>query len=150
MQKPKRQNKDKKEILSDIYLQQDAERRRTLISDVVFPYLVNMEDTIGYTKVFLQSMSGLINGEFDETRKTTTIGDIKERIVSKLDSIFSKKDPQQKKEYDRYLALVEKLEGVSIQDFTYAAELPRYIDGYITKTKDKESISIIDIKEILG
>lgn len=150
MQKPKRVNKNKKEILSDIYLQQDADRRRMIISDVIFPYLLSMEDTIGYTKVFLQSMSGLINGEFDETRKTVTIGDIKDRLVSKLDSIFSRKDPAQKKEYDRYLALIEKLEKTSIQDFTYAAELPRYIDGFITKNKDKESISIIDIKEILG
>ena len=150
MQKPKRINKSKKEILSDFHQRADADRRRMLISDTVFPYLIDMNDNIGYTKVFLQAMSGLINGEFDETRKTTIIGDIKERIVSKLDSIFSKKDPAQKKEYDRYLGLIEKLNDVSIQDFTYAADLPRYIDGFITKNKDKESISIIDIKEILG
>ena len=146
----KRVNKSKGEILSEYHQREDAERRRMLISDTVFPYLVSMDDNIGYTKVFLQAMSGLINGEFDETRKTTTIGDIKERIVNKLDSIFTKSNPTQKKEYDRYMGLVEKLNDVSIQDFTYAAELPRYIDGYITKTKDKESISIIDIKEILG
>ncbi len=142
--------KSKKAIVSEIQLTQDADRRRALIKDVIFPYLLELNDNIGYTKVFLQSLSSVINGEFDETRKTITVGDIKGRIEAKLNSIFTMSDPVQKKEYERYMGLVNKLMEVSVQDFSYAAELPRYIDGFITKTKDKSPISEIDILTILG
>lgn len=146
----KRINKTKKDIVSNIQLVHDAERRRALIKDVVFPYLVEMNDTIGYTKVFLQAFNGLVNGVFDETRKTTTIGQIHQNIVNKLDTIFNVKDAEQKKEYERYVELVTRLKDISIQDLTYATELPRYIDGYNTQKVDKNSISTISIEEILG
>lgn len=150
MPKPKRLNKSKKDIVSDIQLVQDAERRRALIKDIVFPYLLEVNDNIGYSKVFLQSFSGLVNGEFDKTRKTTTVGHLRDSIIAHLDTIFTKSDPIQNKEYERYVNFLNKLEDISVQDFTYAAELPRYIDGFITKDKDKGSISEIDITKILG
>ena len=146
----KRVNKSKKEIVSNFQLVEDATRRRSLIKDILFPYLLEMNDTIGYTKVFLQAFSGLVNGVFDDTRKTTTLGQINDSLIEKLDSIFSKNDPEQKKEYDRYVSLVEKLKDISIQDLTYATELPRYIDGYNTQKVDKGSITTISIDEILG
>ncbi len=150
MPKPKRVNKKRAEIVSDVMAERDAARRRALISDTIFPYLVEMGDTIGYSKVFLQSFSGLAETAFETTRKNTTIGDLSETLKSRLGSIFTISDPVQKKEYDRYMGLVDKLVDVPIQDLAYAAELPRYIDGYITKNKDKESISTVDIKSILG
>ncbi len=149
-QLPRKGNKTKKEIASDMMLARDAERRRALIKDVIFPYLTEMNDSIGYTKVFLQSFSGLVEGVFDQMRKTTTIGQIKDGLMFKLNSIFSLSQPDQKREYDRYVALIDKLLEISIQDLNYAAELPRYIDGYIAKSKEKESISSIDINAILG
>lgn len=150
MSKQKRTVKSKKDIVSDLHQIQDATRRRALISEVVFPYLVSIDENIGYSKVFLQSMSGLINGEYEEMRKKTTVGEIHDRLITKLNSIFAKSDPIQKIEYDRYLGLIEQLKEVSVQDFTYAAELPRYIDGLTTKTEDKKPISTVDIKTILG
>ena len=60
----KRVNKSKKQIVSDIQLVQDADRRRALIKDVIFPYLVEMNESIGYSKVFLQAFSGLVNGVY--------------------------------------------------------------------------------------
>lgn len=147
---PRKGNKNKKEIASEMMLARDAERRRGLIKDVIFPYLIEMNDSIGYSKIFLQSFSGLVEGVFDQTRKTTTIGEIREGLMFKLNSIFSLSDPIQKKEYDRYVSLIDKLLETSIQDLNYAAELPRYIDGYMTKSKEKEPISSIDIAAILG
>lgn len=147
---PKRVNKSKKDIVSNIQLVQDADRRRALIKDVIFPYVVSMGDNIGYSKIFLQAMSGLIEGEMEKRRKTTTVGHIKDGLLKKAQEIFTLSDPEQKKEYERYVGLIEKLEDISVQDFTYAAELPRYIDGYLTKSKDKESFSSIDIDSILG
>ncbi len=148
--KTKRVNKSKDEIVSDIQLVQSAERRRSLIKDIIFPHLLEIDENIGYSKVYLQALSGLINGEFDLTRNTTTIGHLNERLITKLDTIFDKKDPKQKLEYGRYLSLIEKMKDISVQDFSYAAELPRYIDGYITKNKDKEPISDVNITSILG
>ncbi len=145
-----RKNKSKKEIVSDIQLVQDAERRRALIRDVIFPYLSGMNENIGYTKVFLGAISGLINGIFDETRKTTTIGQLTPKIDAKLEDIFKKSDPNQKKELEKYSKLIVLLKDISIQDLTYATELPRFLDGYMLRDRDKELISSIDINKILG
>jgi len=146
----KRVNKSKKQIVSDIQLVQDADRRRALIKDVIFPYLVEVNDTIGYSKVFLQAFSGLVNGVYEDHRKTTTIGEITPKLTIKLNDVFKVKDPEQKKEFDRYLKLIAMLSEVSVQDLFYAAELPRYIDGFIVKTKDKESIKEVPIDSIMG
>lgn len=109
-----------------------------------------MGDTIGYSKVFLQAFSGLVNGVFDEQRKTTTVIHITPRIMEKLHEIFDVKDPVQKKEFDRYVKLVEALKDVSVQDLSYATELPRYIDGFIIQRRDKENIDSVPIEDILG
>jgi hypothetical protein len=60
------------------------------------------------------------------------------------------KEEKQKIEYDRYLGLITKLNDISIQDFTYAVELARYIDGYILKNKGKDAIDTIPLDEIMG
>lgn len=145
-----RKNKSKKEIVSDIQLTQDAERRRALVKDIIFPFLVETKESIGYSKIFLQSFSGLVNTIFDESAKKTTIIQITPRIVERLGEIFDVKNAEQKKEYDRYYSLVEKLKDISVQDLAYAAELPRYMDGFILQEKGKESISTIPLDLIMG
>lgn len=145
-----RKNKSKKDIVSDIQLVQDAERRRNLVSGILFPFLIEMKESIGYSKIFLQSFSGLIEGVFDAQRKTITISQIKEDILKKLKEVFDIKDEKQKIEHDRYAKLVEILEDISIQDLSYATELARYIDGYILQKRNKDSIETISISEILG
>ncbi len=145
-----RKNKTKKELVSDIQLTQDAERRRALIRDILFPYLIKMNETIAYSKVFLQSISGLVEGVYEENRKKTTIYHLEDRIIAKLKSVFTTSDPVQKKEYDRYVELVGLLKDVSIQDLSYATELPRYIDGYLMKDIGKESISKVPVEKLLG
>ncbi len=150
MQKQKRVNKTKEALVSEIQLTSDANRRRALIKDIIFPYLVEVNETIGYSKIFLQSFSGLMEGVFEQTRKTTTIGMIREKIVEKLKSIFTLSDADQKREYDRYVVLMDKLLEVSIQDLAYAAELPRYLDGYMTKDTNRQPINTVKIDELLG
>jgi hypothetical protein len=148
--KKPRVNKTKKEIVSNIQLVQDAERRRALVKDVLFPYLMEMKETIGYSKIFLQSFNSIVNGVFDEQRKTTTIGSITYLLTEKIVGLFDLKDERQKVEYDRYMGLVEKLKDISVQDLMYGTELPRYIDGYNIQQQDKLSIDIIPIESILG
>ena len=148
--KKPRKNKTKKEIVSDIQLVQDAERRRSLIKDLVFPYLVSTKETIEYSKIFLQAIGGLINTTFDEERKKTTVGSITPRLVERIGEIFNVREEKQKIEYDRYFKLIEMLKDISIQDFTYAVELSRYIDGYLLKSRGKDSIDTIPLDEIMG
>jgi len=145
-----RKNKTKPEIVSDMQLVQDAARRRALVKDILFPYLVNLDETILYSKVFLQAYSGLIEGVYEENRKKTTVGHLNDKIIEKLDNTFTKSDPESKKEYDRYVELTKQLKDISVQDLSYATELPRFIDGYIMKDVGKSKVSTIPIDEILG
>lgn len=147
---PKRINKSKHDIVSDIQLVQDADRRRSLVRDDVFPYLVTMNDTIGYSKVFLQAFSALVDGAYSEQRKTTTLLHILPEIEAKLRSMFDLKDKVQKNEFERYLKFAELLKDVSVQDLTYATELSRYIDGFMMKKYEKDKIDTVDILKILG
>lgn len=146
----KKKIKNKKEIVSDIQLVQDATRRRALIKDILFPYLVELNDTVGYSKIFLQAFSGLVEGVMEEQRKITTISHITPGLEKKLHSIFNQKDPEQKKEFERYTKLIEILKDISVQDMSYATELPRYIDGFLMKDQNKKSITEIPIETILG
>ncbi len=142
--------KSKKEIVSDIQLVQDTKRRRVLVRDILFPYLVEIEGTIGYSKLFLQSLSGLVNTVFDKQRKTTTITQLQEKLDERLKEIFVLSDPEQKKEYEKYTNLIHRLKDVSVDDFSYATELPRFVDGYFLQQQDKKKITEINIDELLG
>lgn len=148
--KQKRINKSKKDIVSDIQLVQDAERRRALIRDIIFPYLSSLDENIAYSKLFIQSFAGIVEDVYEENRKRTTIGHISDRIEAKLKSVFKTSDPAQKKEFDRYMDLIGKIKDVSIQDLAYASELPRYIDGYMLQDSAKEKFNSIAIEKILG
>lgn len=150
MEKKPRKQKTKKEIVSDLQLIADSTRRRALIKDVLFPYFLKMNDTIGYTKIFIQAFSATVRGAYEEEAKKTTVGDLSGKIENKLKSIFTLSDPTQKKEYDRYMELVSLLKEVSVLDLEYGAELPRYIDGFLLQDKNKEKIDLIDINKILG
>jgi hypothetical protein len=153
----KRVNKTKKEIVKDIKLNktqiEDAERRRSLVKNIIYPHLVKMNETIAYSKVFLQAFHSLADGVFNDLAKITTIGAIEEGIKAKLEDIFDTNDKVQREEMQKYLDFIEVLKFVPVQDLVYAAELPRYIDGYFTKDKDKakmETINLKIIEEILG
>lgn len=146
----KRISKSKKDIVSDLQLVQDAERRRALVKDILFPHLVEINESVGYSKVYLQALSGIINGVYEDMRKTTTVGQLEKKIIEKLDGIFDKKDKQQKQEYERYVSIISKMNDISVQDFSYAAELPRFIDGFLMKNEDKKPITVVDINAILG
>lgn len=142
----KRKNKTKKEVVSDIQLRTDAERRRALIRDVIFPYLLDMNQDIQSSNVFLQAFSGLIEGIYEERRRLTTVGSMSDSIKDRINTVFAGNEIEKK----RYINFVSKLNDISIQDLAYAAELPRFIHGFMIKNKGKELISNIPIDEILG
>jgi len=146
----KKVQKSKKAILSSIQLNQNANRMREVIKNEVYPFLVNQEETIAYNKLFLQSLSGLVNGIYDERTKTVTLNDLLPRIIERLNEIFNIKDATQKKEHDRYLGFITLLKEISIHDLTYITDLPRYIDGYLLQDRSKDKIDTISIDKLLG
>jgi len=145
-----RKKKTKNQIVSDIQLVQDAERRRILVRDILFPYLISLDENIAYAKVFIQSVAGIIESVYEEKRKKTTIGSISEELNQKMRSLFTISNEKEKKEFDRYVDFIEVLKDISVQDFAYAAELPRYIDGFLMKDAGKRPVKDIAIEEILG
>lgn len=146
----RRVNKSKEDIVSDLQLVSKSNRRRALIRDVVYPHLVEMDESIAYCKAYLPTVRFLIDGAFQDEKEKTTIGHLKERIFDKLKKTFDTKDPDQKKEYERYKSFIEKLSDVSVADFTIVGELPTYMDGYLLKDRNKDKISTVDINDILG
>lgn len=145
-----RKNKSKKEVVSDIQLVQDADRRRALVKDVIFPFLVKTDESISYTKIFLQSFSGLVETIYEENRKRTTVGHLEERLKEKVRSLFTISNPDQKREYEKYIGFIDLLKDVSVQDLAYATELPRFIDGFLLQEKGKAKINEIPIEKLLG
>lgn len=146
----KKVNKSKKEILSDIQLNQNATRIRGLIKDVVFPYLCNGKESIAYNKLFLQSLSGLVTTVYAEREKTVMISELIPRINERLNEIFKISDPKQKKEFDNYVGLFDIIRILSVHDLQFISELPRYIDGMVLQEKGKDSIDTISIDKLLG
>ena len=142
--------KTKPQLIDEAKRKQDADRRRKIIKDIVFPCLSEMKQPIGWVKVFLQAFQALVSGTFDERAKLTTINDIYPRMHEKLSELFTVSKDDQREEMNRYLKLMEVLKEVSVQDFAYAAELPRYIEGYFTSLNDKETLDKVDIEKIMG
>lgn len=152
-----RKQKSKKEIIKDIKVTkkqtEDADRRRSLVKNIVYPYLFNLNESIGYSKVFLQAFYSLTDGVFNEMAQTITVGDLDNKLKIKLEEIFDTKNETQKAEMKKYTDFIEVLKFVPIQDLAYAAELPRYIDGYFTKDTDKrkmDTVKVDVIESILG
>lgn len=150
LKKVSKANKSKKDILSDIQLNQHANMMRDKIKNTVYPYLVGTKETISYHKLFLQSLSGLINGIYDEKTKVVTVGSLMPELNVKLNSILNAKDPAQKIELDRYLGFIEAIKDITIHDLSFITELPRYIDGYIQMEEGKKTIDSISIDKLLG
>lgn len=146
----KRINKTKKQVVSEIQLSQTAERVRSIIKDILFPHLLEIDESISYTRIFLQAFSGMVEGALDSERKNITIEQLAPKLNEKLSSVFKMTDPEQKKEHDRYLKLMQALKGVSVYDLSLAMDLPRQIEGYLIQEKGKESIKSVDIEKILG
>ena len=146
----KRVQKSKGAILSSIQLNQQANKMRDIIKKDIYPFLVETKETISYHKLFLQSLSGLVNGVYDERAKLVTLEELIPRLTERLNEIFSVKDLKQKVEYDRYLQFLKLIKDISVYDLQFITELPRYIDGYLLQDKGKATIDTVSIDKLLG
>lgn len=139
-----RKNKTKKEVVKDIKDLQETERKRKLIKETIFPFLIKLNETIAYTKVFLQGSAMALERTFNDKQKEIKV----EEFLPKLRETF-KGDKQS--ELDLYIQFFELLKNESISDFTsLIEEIPRVVENYFTRQNDKRSVKDIPIEEILG
>jgi len=146
-----RKNKSKKEVVVDIKVNQEeekkkqnAERMRTLMREKIFPFLLGIKETVGYTKLFLQSSTIALERVYQDKQKEIKV----EEFLPRLREIFTG-DKQSEK--DLYIQFYELLKDENIEDFTNLLEtFPRYIEQYFTKEADKQSVDKIPLEKLLG
>ncbi len=143
----KRTTKTKPEIKQDIQKIQAASRMRDTIRSKVHPFLLELNDTIGFTKVFLQTSATTVENVFNRKQTIMKISD----ILPELKEIFTTKDEKLVGEYNKYLQLFEILKDESIYDFNVMIQsMPRVIEQFYTQEIDKNPIMEMDIEKILG
>lgn len=142
----KRKNKSKPEIIVDIKASQEADRKRKIVREVIFPFLLELNDNIGYTKVFLQASSTGIESVFNEKQREIKVAD----LIPRLTAIFTG-NKANNPEAQKYMRLYEILKDESVMSFrSMVQELPRYIETYFTQQTDKNPVLDIPIDKILG
>lgn len=143
----KRQNKSKKEIVADIKQVQNAERMRELVRKDIYPFLLQLNNTIGYSKIFLQTSATALDSAYTARQRDTKVSE----FIEDLKKVFVAQDPKQQAEMDKYIQFFELLKNESLHDFqSMVATLPRVIDSYFTHEKDKAPILDLDVNKILG
>ncbi len=145
--KAKRLNKSKKEVVHDIKAVQNAERMRKVIREKVFPFMLELNDTIGYTKIFMQTATTAVENNFNELQRTTKV----ETLLPRLREVFTQLDKKAQPEMDKYITFLELMKDETVFDFiTMIQHLPRVIEGYFTHETSKKPILELPIDKILG
>lgn len=143
----KRINKTKPQVVNDIKAVQNADRMRKLVRERVYPFLLELNDTVGYSKVFLQTSATALENVFSEGQRTTKVSD----LMPKLEKIFDTTDKKQSAEFGKYRRLFEIMKDETVFDFTTMIQsMPRVIEQYFTHETDKRAVLDIDINKILG
>lgn len=142
MKKP-RINKTKPQITQDIKAIQEADRLRKMVREQVYPFLVSLNDTIGFTKIFLQVCSVSADTAFNNLSKDMKVSE----LIPKLSEVFKDKTPENQK----YMDFFEMFKDESLSTFTSLTEtMPRMIEKYFTQDVDKRPIIDLPIEKVLG
>lgn len=142
-----RKNKAKPEIVQDIAKINNANRMREVVRHDIYPFLLELNNTIGHTKIFLQTAASAVESSFNERQKTVKIKDLQKR----LNEVFSSKDEKTELDYSKFRKLFEVLKEETLYDFnTMVYSLPRTIESYFTQETDKNPIMELNIELILG
>lgn len=138
-----RKNKSKQEVVVDIKAAQETERVRKLVREEIYPFLLQLNESIGFTKVFLQVMATTVESTFEASKKEMKVKD----FMSKYQTLF-KEDVGHNK---MYLAFLEKFGEETISTFVNLLQImPRHIERYFTQAVDKKPILDLPINEVLG
>lgn len=142
MKKP-RVNKAKPQIVQDIKAVQEADRLRKMVREQVYPFLITLNDSIGFVKIFLQVCAVSADTTFNNLSKEMKIAD----ILPKLKELYKEDTSENKK----YLEFFEMFKDETLSTFTSLTEtMPRMIEKYFTQDVDKRPIIDLPINEVLG
>lgn len=143
-----RKNKTKPEIVQDIRKVQDADARRKIVKEVIYPFLIELNDTIGFSKIFLQSASTALEGAFEGQNRVQKVGDFIPRLKEIFPTGVKEKNSVQN---EKYLRLFELLKDETVYSFAVMIqEMPRRIEQMFTYENDKRPILDLDINKLLG
>ncbi len=145
--KTPRKNKSKKEVIHDVKQVQNANRMRKIVREKIYPFLLELNDSIGYTKIFLQTSASALDNIYAEGQRTTKVVD----LMPKLEKIFDTDNKAQGVEFAKYRRLFEIMKDETVFDFTTMIQsMPRVIEQYFTHETDKKPVIDINIDKILG
>jgi len=141
-----RVNKTKDQIVHDTKAIENATRMRERVRKDIYPFLLQLNSTIGYSKIFLQTATTAVDSAFSEMQRTVKVGD----LIPKLQEVFSK-GTADKAETDKYIAFLELLKDESIFNFMSMVQImPRIVEQYYTSEANKIGILDLPIDKILG
>jgi len=149
MAKNARKNKSKKEVIAEINQaralteqEKNTKHLREVIHDKLFPFLLEMNDSISYTKIFMQTAAVTLDSSYEARSRTIKVGDFIDELKN---GAFSEKDN------GKFIKVLELFKDETLSNFSsMMAQTPRFIDMYYTQEKGKESIKTVDIAKILG
>lgn len=123
----------------------NVRRLQGIIRNKIFPILIQYNQNIRTSKLFLQTAAIGLDTAFNETSKLTKV----EAIIPRLKEIFSNKDKSG--EMDFYHKLFEIGRDETLSDFmTLVESLPREIEKFFMQEIDKRPIMEVDLDKLLG
>lgn len=138
----KRKNKTKKEIVTDIKSNQETIRQRELIRTKLYPFMLELNDTVGFTNIFLQSAAAAIQSAFSNLSKTMKV----KELIPHLKEVLKEGSDSEK-----YFRLFELMQDESISSFSTNLEtLPMIIEKYFMFEANKRPVLDVNIDKILG
>lgn len=140
---PKRRNKTKNEIVNDIKTVQETDRLRLLTKEKVYPFLLQLNDSIGFSKIFLQVSAVTVESAFSNISQEMKVSE----LLPKLKAVFKEETEENKK----YMQFFELMQDETISTFgSLMTAMPRQIEAYFTQQVDKSPVMELDITKILG
>lgn len=148
MQKPKRENKSKDELLREANRKKqmedkviEAKRQRAVFREKIVPLLAEMNEEVRYVNIFMQTATAAVQSGTDEALKDLKIKDLDTM------KLFDPKAPASKP----YQKLFDILADESITSFNQMFDsAPRAIAEYLYAQGVKEKFNELDIDEILS
>lgn len=141
--KTPRKNKSKKEVVLNIQQAHEADRLRILVREKIFPFLLQLNDTIAFTKIFLQVAAVTVDTAFNNTSKDMKVKD----LIPKFETLYKDDSGHNK----MYMKFFELLGDETVSSFVSLIQMtPQKIEAYFTQENDKRPIMDLPIDKVLG
>lgn len=122
-------------------LVENANRKRVIVREKVYPLLLDLNEDIRYSKIFVHTGATAIRQAFDNLMLTMKVSELN------IEQYF---DPKNEKLKD-YHRLFEILKDETINDaLSIVREMPDKIDNFFFHEMEKKRINELDIDKLLG